>query len=77
MPNATALKDRYGLAMTTSSTNAAEHYVEGLDLLLEQGFGPEAEFQMAVEADDGFALAHAGISIMQLFRGDIKVARAT
>ncbi|MCI0887781.1 MAG: tetratricopeptide repeat protein [Chloroflexi bacterium] len=77
MPNATALKDRYGLAMTTSSTNAAEHYVEGLDLLLEQGFGPEAEFQMAVEADDGFALAHAGLSIMQMFRGDIKEARAT
>ncbi len=77
MLDATAIKDRYGLAMTTSSAKASEHYGLGLDLLLEQGFGPEAEFLMAIEADEGFALAHAGLSLMQMFRGSVAEARAT
>ena len=41
MSEAHAIKDRYGLTLTTSSPKAAEHYIEGLDLLLEQNFGPE------------------------------------
>lgn len=77
MPDATAIKDRYGLPMTTSSADAAEHYVEGLDLLLEHGFGPEAKFRMAVEAEEGFALAYAGLALMQMLRGGVSEARAT
>ena len=77
MQDVSAIKDRYGLAMTTSSAKAAEYYVEGLDLLLEQGFGPEAQFQLAVEADEGLALAHSGLSLMQMFRGSPAEARET
>ena len=32
-------------------------FVEGLDLLLGQNFGPEEQFTQAIEADPGFALA--------------------
>ncbi len=44
---------RYGLPLTTSSTRAAERFIEGLDLLLEQNFGPEIQFTEAIEADPG------------------------
>ena len=76
MQAAATIKDRYGLAMTTSSAKAADHYVEGLDLFLEQGFGPEAQFQMAIEADEGFTLAHAGLSLVQMLKGSVAEARA-
>ncbi len=68
------IRDRYGLIVTTDSALAADHYVEGLDLLLEQGFGPEMQFQKAVEVDEGFALAHAGLSLMHMFQS--RAARA-
>ena len=63
------IRDRYGLAITTASPAAAEHYVEGVDILLEQGYGTEQQFQQAIEADEGFALAYAGLSMMQMLRG--------
>ena len=71
------IRDRYGLVLTTGSTLAAEHYVEGLDLLLEQGFGPDIQFQKAVDIDDGFALAHAGLSLMHMFQGRVGQAKDT
>ena len=71
------MRDRYGLELTTGSAVAAEHYVEGLDLLLEQGFGPELQFQKAVDVDEGFALAHAGLSLMQMFQGKMVQAKDT
>lgn len=71
------IRDRYGLAITTTSPKAAEHYVEGVDLLLEQCYGPEQQFQQAIEADEGFALAHAALSMMQMFRGAAADAKAS
>ena len=71
------IRDRYGLELTTGSSVAADHYVEGLDLLLEQGFGPELQFQKAIDADEGFALAHAGLSLMQMFQGKAAQAKDT
>ena len=41
MPHHSHMQDRYGLPLTTSSTLAAERFIEGIDLLLEQHFGPE------------------------------------
>ena len=41
MPDHTQRQDRYGLPLTTNSTLAAEPFIEGIDLLLEQNFGPE------------------------------------
>lgn len=72
------LRDRYGLALTTCAVMAAEHYVEGIDLLLEQCYGAEERFLEAVEADPDFALAHAALGLMQMVRenGDDKVSVA-
>lgn len=77
MAQASGIKDRYGLTLTTSSPKAAEHYIEGLDLLLEQNFGSEEKFRQATEADEGFALAHAGLALMQMFRAQPAEAKAT
>ena len=62
MQEANRIEDRYGLPLSTNSTTAAENMVEGVDLILEQSFGPDQRFQQAVEADEGFALAHAGLA---------------
>ncbi|MCH7841197.1 MAG: hypothetical protein IID01_00360, partial [Chloroflexi bacterium] len=61
MSESNRTKDRYGLPISTDSTAAAENLVEGVDLLLEQNFGPDKKFQEALESDEGFALAHAGL----------------
>ena len=71
------IRDRYGLELTTASPAAAEHYVEGIDLLLEQGYGPEQCFQQAIELDEGFALAHAALAMTQNFRGAVADAKAS
>ena len=72
-----AITDRYGLPMSTSSTAAAGHYSEGLDLLLSQNYGPEEAFENATGADEGFALAHAGVSVMQMLRAEPELAKAS
>ena len=71
------IHDRYGLSLTTASPAAAERYVEGVDLLLEQCYGPEEQFRQAIEADEGFALAHAAMGMMQMFRGAAADAKAS
>ncbi len=77
----TSIRDRYGLVLTTDSAVAAEHYVEGIDRLLEQCYGPEECFLQAIEADADFALAHAALGLVWMIRenGDdkVSVARAT
>jgi tetratricopeptide (TPR) repeat protein len=75
MPEATRIEDRYGLPISTNSTTAAENLVEGVDLLLEQNFGPDLKFQQAVEADEGFALAHAGLAYVYMAGGKVADAR--
>ena len=77
MTTATMIRDRYGLALTTNSVKAAERYSDGVDLLLEQGYGPEERFQQAIEADEGFALAHSGLALMQMFRSAAEDAKAS
>lgn len=54
------LKDRYGLAISTSSPVARESYTEGCDLLLTFYPGAAAAFDRAIAADPDFVLAHAG-----------------
>ena len=68
MREAVKARDRYGLPISTSSAAAADHYVEGIDLLLSQSYGPEERFQQAIEADDGFALAHGAMAAVLMFR---------
>ena len=59
-------RDRFDLALTTASAEAAAHYVEALDLLLEQSFGSEAGFEDAIAADEGFALPHASLAYLRM-----------
>ncbi len=70
------IRDRFGLMLTTSSALAAEHYIEGVDLLLEQCYGPEERFLQAIEADADFALAHAALGLARMVRenGDDRVS---
>ncbi|MCH8989892.1 MAG: tetratricopeptide repeat protein [Chloroflexi bacterium] len=75
MPGANRIKDRYGLPITTNSAAAAENLVEGVDLLLEQNFGPEQRFKQAVESDEGFALAHAGLAYVYMTAARVADAR--
>ena len=71
------IEDRYGLSMSTSSSTAASHYLDGVDLLLSQNFGPEEAFRKATEADEGFALAHAALSLMLMMRAEMVEAKAS
>ena len=75
MPHPAQMQDRYGLPLTTRSTRAAERFIEGLDLLLEQNFGPEAQFTEAIEADTGFALAYSALAYMLHLRAQVTEAR--
>ena len=63
------MQDRFGLPISTKSTVAAEACTEGIDLLLSQNFGPEEKFQQAIDADEGFALPHAGLAWVSMMRG--------
>ena len=75
MQDQTQRQDRYGLPITTSSALAAEHFIEGLDLLLEQNYGPEEQFTQAIEADAGFALAYSALAYMLHLRAQVPEAR--
>jgi tetratricopeptide (TPR) repeat protein len=57
------LHDRYGLALSTRSATAVEAYVEGADQLLARGADAINRLRAAVQADDGFALAHADLAL--------------
>ncbi len=70
-----SVADRYGLPLSTPSAGAAEHYQNGMDRLLAYGAGAEQAFAAAVEADPGFALAHAGRALFALFQGDGATAK--
>jgi len=70
-----SVADRYGLPLSTPSAGAAERYQTGMDRLLSYGAGAEQAFAAAVEADPGFALAHAGRALFALFQGDGATAK--
>jgi hypothetical protein len=56
------LTDRYDNSVSTASAPARDAYVAGVDLLLSANAGAEDAFCRAIAADDGFALAHAGLA---------------
>ena len=77
MTTAANYTDRYGLPLTTNSQTALAHYAEGLDLALSQNFGAEDAFAKAIEADEGFALAHAAKAFLEFLRINVADARAS
>ena len=56
------LRDRYGNAVSTTSPTARDHYVIGIDRFLGANASAADAFEAAIAADDGFALAHAGLA---------------
>lgn len=52
------LTDRYGLQLTTTSTEARDAYVDGVDRILAADSGVEQVLDQAIAADPNFALAH-------------------
>jgi tetratricopeptide (TPR) repeat protein len=69
-------EDRFGLELTTHSTEAAQHYVEGLDKLAAFNLGPDIEFDAAIAADPQFALPHVALANYRLYLGDAVAAKA-
>ena len=69
------LTDRYGNALATRSAAAAEHYSTAVDRSLAGAVGAEALFAAALEADQGFALAHVARARLRQMRGDVAAAR--
>ena len=68
--------DRYGLPLSTASGDAAASYREGVDLLLSGYPGVEENFQRALQYDEAFALAYAGLARYLQTYGRIPEARA-
>ncbi len=70
------LKSRNGLTVTTNSPAAADLYQEGLDLVLSQNYGPDAKLEAALEADEGFAMAHVVQAYVLHLQTNVPAARA-
>src|SRR5262249_49153951 len=69
--------DRYGLTITTNSTDAVERFQHGMDILLSYGPGAGEAFVAAVQADPRLAVAHAGLAMVAVAQGDAAAARAS
>jgi tetratricopeptide (TPR) repeat protein len=70
------LRDRYDLALTTTSAAARDAYVRASGLALTFYPGAIEAYDRAIAADPGFALAHAGKGQVLLRQGDVGAARA-
>jgi len=69
------LRDRYGLAVSTTVAAARDAYIEGVDLLLTVYPGAASAFDRAIAADPGFALAHIGKARAFQLAGDLASMR--
>jgi Tfp pilus assembly protein PilF len=56
------LKDRYGNALSTTSSPARDAYVDAVDRFLSASEGAQEGFETAISEDPGFALAHVGLA---------------
>ena len=70
------LTDRYGSALSTDATSAADAYVQAVDCMLAAGAGIEDKFESAIALDPTFALAHAGYARSLAMYGRGTQARA-
>ena len=71
------LQDRYGLDVSTSSTEARDAYVDGIDRMLAADGQVEEALAAATDADPDFALAHSAIARQHQLMARGKEARAT
>ena len=70
------LRDRYDLALTTTSPAARDAYVQASGLALTFYPGAVEAYERALAADPGFALAHAGKAQILVRQGDAAAGRA-
>lgn len=70
------LTDRYDLIVSTTSGTACDAYDRGGDLVLGGNPGASAAFDQAIQADEGFALAHVAKARMLQMAFDMPGARA-
>jgi tetratricopeptide (TPR) repeat protein len=68
-------QDRYGLTLSTTSSDAAQAYRDGIDLLLSAWTGAAEAFDRAIAADPEFALAHIARARIHTFYQQGDVAR--
>lgn len=62
--------DSYDLPLSTASDLAAEHYREGVALMLATWPGAAEQLEAAIEADPDFALAHAARARLHAMRAE-------
>ncbi|MEZ4523528.1 MAG: tetratricopeptide repeat protein [Thermomicrobiales bacterium] len=68
--------DRFGLPITTTSQKAVDLYVEGLDRILSGNTGAEASLRAAIDEDEGFAMAYAALSGLDMRQRRFQDARS-
>lgn len=71
------LKDRYDLGVTTTSVEARDHYVDGIDRMLAAEGQVEETLVATISADPDFAVAHAALAREHQLHGRVKEARAS
>lgn len=64
-----ALVDRNGNSLATQSATAAAEYNAGIERAISNGAFSEEHLRAAIEADEGFALAHAALGRQLQFQG--------
>ena len=69
------IEDRFGVDTGTTSAKAAQLYSEGVDLALARSFGSDAKYMAAIEEDEGFAVAHSSLAVLQQQAGKQQEAR--
>lgn len=69
------LADRYGLPLSTSWQRAREAYVAGADCILGATAWVKEHLNRVIEADPGFALAHAALGRGLFVETDVPAAR--
>ncbi|MBA2453628.1 MAG: hypothetical protein H0V47_10685 [Chloroflexia bacterium] len=62
MAQPTPMRDRYNLPLTTTSGDAVQMYIDGLDRALSGNIGAEILLAEATQVDEGFAMAHAALA---------------
>ena len=69
------MKDQYDNAVSTSSPEARDYYVDAVDRVLAGQAGIVDAFENAVTADPGFALGYAGLARGHQFGGNLPAAK--
>ena len=69
--------DRYGLPLSTGAATAVQHYLDGIDRLLSLNADTDECLAQEIEADQGFALAHAALAFLLQTQGKVGEAMAS